>query len=185
MDLSSLTLLDDPGIGGNASIAKVAVQHYGEFYRPDGVPWVGWCEMFVGDVLAQAGFSHPRFDTAMLDAISAPLYRGAAPAGSLVFFDQRASPYGHVGISLGDGTMLSALGGGIVRTSYYWVSYVGWRPYGATTAPATESFTVTPLLFVPLPEEAVTEPVVLMPSFDDQPSWYMPPPYRTQDDVRK
>lgn len=184
LDLSGLTLLDDPGIGGNTIIARTAVHHYGEFYRPDGVPWVGWCEMFVGDVLAESGIGHPRFETAMLDAISAPLYRGTAPAGSLVFFDQRASPYGHVGISLGDGTMLSALGGGIVRTAYNWISYVGWRPYGAST-PATESFTVTPLLFAPLPEEAAVGTVTPMPPFDEQPAWYAPPPYRTQEDVMK
>jgi hypothetical protein len=140
--------------------------------------------MFVGDVLAEAGVGHPRFETAMLDAISAPLYRGAAPAGSLVFFDLRAGPYGHIGISLGDTTMLSALGGGIVRTSYNWISYVGWRPYG-TTAPTEDTFVVTPLLFVPLPAEAVIEPIVPMPAFDDEPAWYSPPPYGAQEDLRK
>lgn len=135
LDLSGLKILDDPGIGGNALIARTALRHFGEYYRPDGVPWVGWCEMFVGNVLAEASIPHARFESAILDAIGAPLYRGKAPAGSLVFFDQRASPYGHVGISLGDGTMLSALGGGVVRTTYAdWASYLGWRPYG-TPAP--------------------------------------------------
>ena len=135
LDLSGLKILDDPGIGGNATIARTALRYYGEYYRPDGVPWVGWCEMFAGNTLAEAGIAHPRYASAIQDAIDGPLYRGAAPAGSLVFFDQRASPYGHVGISLGDGTMLSALGGGVVRTSYRdWASYLGWRPYG-TTAP--------------------------------------------------
>jgi hypothetical protein len=116
-------------------IARTALRHYGEYYRPDGVPWVGWCEMFADNVLAEAGVSYTRYGSAILDALSGPIYRGPAPAGSLVFFDQRSSPYGHVGISLGDGTMLSALGGGVVRTTYTdWVSYVGWRPYG-TPAP--------------------------------------------------
>ncbi len=135
LDLSGLKILDDPGIGGNALIARTALRHYGEYYRPDGVPWVGWCEMFVGNVLAEAGIPHARFESALVDAITGPLYRGQAPAGALVFFDQRASPYGHVGVGLGDGTMLSALGGGVVRTTYAdWASYLGWRPYG-TTAP--------------------------------------------------
>jgi hypothetical protein len=116
-------------------IARTALRHYGEYYRPDGVPWVGWCEMFADNVLAEAGVPYTRYGSAILDAISGPIYRGQAPAGSLVFFDQRSSPYGHVGISLGDGTMLSALGGGVVRTTYMdWASYVGWRPYG-TPAP--------------------------------------------------
>jgi hypothetical protein len=149
LDLSGLQILDDPGIGGNALIARTALRHYGEYYRPDGVPWVGWCEMFAGDVLAEAGIAHPRYASAIEDAIAAPLYRGAAPAGSLVYFDQRASPDGHVGISLGDGTMLSALGGGVVRTSYQdWASYLGWRPYG-TTAPPGETFVIAPLLTPP------------------------------------
>lgn len=135
LDLSGLQILDNPGVGGNALIARTALRHYGEYYRPDGVPWVGWCEMFVGNVLAEAGIPHTRYASAIVDAISGPLYRGQAPAGSLIFFDQRSSPYGHVGIALGDGTMLSALGGGVVRTTYAdWVSYLGWRPYG-TPAP--------------------------------------------------
>lgn len=132
LGLSGLQLLDDPGIGGNTAIAHAALRHYGEYYRPDGVPWVGWCEMFVENILTEAGIAHSRYGSAILDAISGPIYRGNAPAGSLVFFDQRSSPYGHVGISLGDGTMLSALGGGVVRTTYGdWISYLGWRPFGA------------------------------------------------------
>ncbi len=135
LDLSGLQILDNPGIGGNAAIARTALRHYGEYYRPDGVPWTGWCEMYIGNVLAEAGVAHARYESAILDAIGGPIYRGQAPAGSLVFFDQRANPYGHVGIALGDGTMLSALGGGIVRTTYAdWASYLGWRPYG-TPAP--------------------------------------------------
>ncbi len=142
LDLSGLQILDNPGIGGNALLARTALRHYGEYYRPDGVAWVGWCEMFVGNVLAEAGIPHTRYESAILDALGAPLYRGQAPAGSLVFFDQRSSPYGHVGIALGDGTMLSALGGGVVRTTYAdWTSYLGWRPYG-TSAPNEPPITV-------------------------------------------
>lgn len=135
LNLSGLRILDNPGVGGNVLIARTALRHYGEYYRPDGVPWVGWCEMFADNVLAESGIPYTRYESAILDAISGPLYRGQAPAGSLVFFDQRSSPYGHVGIALGDETMLSALGGGVVRTTYMdWVSYIGWRPYG-TPAP--------------------------------------------------
>lgn len=97
--------------------------------------------MFIGDVLTAAGIHHPRYATALLDAASAPLYRGRAPAGSLVFFDQRIGPDGHVGIALGDGTMLSALNGGVVRTMYEdWPSYRGWRP-GTGAAPVRVSAT--------------------------------------------
>jgi hypothetical protein len=144
--VANLVLLNDPGIGGNLMIVHAAARHFGEQTRPDGVPWAGWCEMYIGEVMDEAGVPHPRYATALLDAISAPLYRGRAPAGSVVYFDQRADPNGHVGIALGDGTMLSALSNGIVRSAYEnWPSYVGWRPYG-TTAPPGESSVITPLL---------------------------------------
>lgn len=183
LDLSGLQILDDPGIGGNALIARTALRHYGEFYRPDGAAWVGWCEMFVGDVLAEAGVPHARYASAILDAIDGPLYRGRAPAGSVVYFDQRASPYGHVGIALGDGTMLSALGGGIVRTTYEdWASYLGWRPYGAT-APDEGPVTILQLAeAAPASPENDTPPD--LPAYDE-PRWYDPPPYRTRDDINK
>jgi hypothetical protein len=148
--LANLVLLDDPGIGGDMEIVKIAARHYGEFLRPDGVPWSGWCEMFVGNVLGEAGVGHARYATALLDALSGPLYRGHAPAGSIVFFDQRSDPNGHVGIALGDGTMLSALGDGVVRSAYEgWPSYIGWRPIGTATAPPDPPFMVTPLLTPP------------------------------------
>jgi len=163
LDLSGLQILDNPGIGGNAAIAHAALRHYGEYYRPDGVPWTGWCEMYIGNVMDEAGVAHPRFASAILDAINGPLYRGQAPAGSLVFFDQRANPYGHVGIALGDGTMLSALGGGIVRTVYAdWGSYLGWRPYG-TTAPTEEPLIIAPLLTMPTSAPPDKDPVASVP----------------------
>ncbi|MDQ6906752.1 MAG: NlpC/P60 family protein [Chloroflexota bacterium] len=179
-DLSGLKILDDPGIGGDTAIARAALRHFGEYYRPDGVPWTGWCEMYIGNVMAEAGIAHPRFESALVDAINGSLYRGQAPAGALVFFDQRANPYGHVGVAMGNGTMLSALGGGIVRTTYTdWVSYLGWRPYG-TTARAEELLVITPLLDAPTSPSpdggtAVSVPVV--------PTWPVPdtgpimPPY--------
>lgn len=180
----NLTILDDPGIGGNVALARIAAGHYGEYFRPDGVAWSGWCEMFVGNVLAEAGIPHVRYESALADAASGPLYRGRAPAGSLVFFDQRANAYGHVGIAVGDGTMLSALGGGIVRTEYErWSSYLGWRPKGAAApvTPADAPFLITPLLDA-IP---VTGETPEMPIFADNPGWYAPPPYRTQDEVIK
>jgi len=121
---------EDIANGGSVVIARVALRHLGEFARPDGVPWFGWCEMFVGNVADEAGMFHTRFPSALTDSYAATLFRKRAPAGSLVFFDQRSDLYGHVGIALGDGTMISALGPGIMRTAYeQWGSYIGWRPY--------------------------------------------------------
>ncbi|MDQ2787991.1 MAG: NlpC/P60 family protein [Chloroflexota bacterium] len=144
--LAHLVLRDDPGIGGNMAIVHAAARHFGEQNRPDGVSWAGWCEMYISNVMDEAGIAHSRYATALLDAISGPLYRGRAPAGSVVYFDQRANPNGHVGIALGDGTMLSALDTGIVRSAYEnWPSYLGWRPYG-TTAPPDDTAVIAPLL---------------------------------------
>lgn len=128
------------------TIVRAAARHFGEQVRPDGGPWAGWCEMYIGNVMDEAGIARPRYATALLDAASGPLYRGRAPAGSVVYFDQRANSNGHVGIALGDGTMLSALSNGIVRSAYEnWPSYLGWRPYG-TTAPPGETAIIAPLL---------------------------------------
>lgn len=180
----NLTILDDPGIGGNNEIVRIAATYYGQYSRPDGVPWSGWCEKFIGDVLAEAGIAHPRYPTALADAADGPLYRGRAPAGSLVFFDQRANVDGHSGIALGDGTMLSAMSNGIVRSAYeQWSSYLGWRPKGVTTpaAPTSEPSLIAPLL-TSIPATGETPE---MPLFADDPRWYAPPPYRTQAEVIK
>ncbi len=124
------TATDDYGPAGSSAIARAAQRHLGEYRRPDGVPWVGWCEMFVGNVASEAGSGHYRFATALIDARSGPLYRGRAPAGSLVFFDQSWNYAGHVGIAMGDGTMISTLSGGVVRSVYEGsAGYLGWRPF--------------------------------------------------------
>jgi hypothetical protein len=198
LDLSGLQILDDPGIGGNVAIARAALRHFGEFYRPDGAPWVGWCEMFIGNVLAEANIAHPRYESAIVDAINGPLYRGHAPTGSLVFFDQQANPYGHVGVSLGDGTMLSALGGGIARTTYMdWASYLGWRPYGTTDTITAEQVTPEQIverfrlddrflitaLTPPPPGDPVGTPTALLGR--DQGDWYEPPAYLASQQIIK
>jgi len=144
---------EDIANGGSVVIARVALRHLGEFARPDGVPWFGWCEMFVGNVADEAGMFHTRFPSALTDSYAATLFRGRAPAGSLVFFDQRSDLYGHVGIALGDGTMISALGPGITRTAYeQWGSYIGWRPYpGLGTGHATAK-AATVMVHAAIPE---------------------------------
>jgi len=168
---------EDIANGGSVVIARVALRHLGEFTRPDGVPWAGWCEMFVGNVADEAGMFHTRFPSALTDSYAATLFRGQAPAGSLVFFDQRSDLYGHVGIALGDGTMISALGPGISRTAYeQWGSYIGWRPYpglgtGHATAKAATDAThaAIPEALSPAPtrggeEGEHTQPEVLSPA---------------------
>ncbi len=115
---------------GNSGIVRVAQRYLGAYRQPSGLPWAFWCEKFVGDVADGAGVGHYRYSTALADAYSGPLYRGRAPAGSLVFFDSSWSYAGHVGIAMGDGTMISALSNGVVRTAYEGSGgYLGWRPF--------------------------------------------------------
>ncbi|MHB8647854.1 MAG: NlpC/P60 family protein, partial [Thermomicrobiales bacterium] len=115
---------------GSSAIVSVAQRYLGAYRQPSGLPWAFWCEKFVGDVADNAGVGHYRFPTALADAYSGPLYRGRAPAGSLVFFDQSWNYAGHVGIAMGDGTMISALSNGVVRTAYEGMGgYLGWRTF--------------------------------------------------------
>ncbi len=119
-----------PSVGGSGGIVRVAQRYLGAYRQPSGLPWAFWCEKFIGDVADGAGVPHVRYPTALADAYSGPLYRGRAPAGSLVFFDASWNYAGHVGIAMGDGTMISALVNGVVRTTYEGSGgYMGWRPY--------------------------------------------------------
>ncbi len=116
--------------GGSNAIVSVAMRYLGAYRQPSGLPWSFWCEKFVGDVAQQAGVGHYRYATALADAYAGPLYHTRAPAGALVFFDTSWNYAGHVGIAMGDGTMVSALSNGIVRTAYEGSGgYLGWRPF--------------------------------------------------------
>jgi len=129
---TTITTGDNYGSGRSAggAVAGVAARYLGQYRQPSGLPWAFWCEKFVGDVADQSGVRHARYPTALADAYSGKLYRGRAPAGSLVFFDQSWNVAGHVGIAMGDGTMVSALTNGVVRTAYEGSSgYMGWRPF--------------------------------------------------------
>ncbi|MDQ2786310.1 MAG: LysM peptidoglycan-binding domain-containing protein [Chloroflexota bacterium] len=119
-----------PSGGGSSAIVRVAQRYLGAYRQPSGLPWAFWCEKFIGDVADNAGVGHYRFPTALADAYSGPINRGLAPAGTLVFFDQSWNVAGHVGIAMGDGTMISALSNGVVRTTYEGSSgYIGWRSF--------------------------------------------------------
>jgi LysM repeat protein len=127
---TTTTTRSAPSVGGSSGIVRVAQRYLGAYRQPNGLPWAFWCEKFVGDVADGAGVSHVRYATALADAYSGPLYHGRAPAGSLVFFDQSWNYAGHVGIAMGDGTMISALGNGVVRTAYEGSGgYMGWRSF--------------------------------------------------------
>ena len=93
--------------------------------------WAWWCERFVEEAYG----SRYDYRTAAAAATRLHLHHEPitrAPRGSLVYF--RADPsnrrYGHVGLSLGDGKMISALARvqktDIAHSRYWRRLYVGW-----------------------------------------------------------
>lgn len=93
--------------------------------------WRWRCERFVEEAFGTRG----RFDTAKQAADTLELHRGAfseAPRGSLVYFgaDRHNRGYGHVGLALGRGRMLSALQTvtttDVSRSPYWQGLYLGW-----------------------------------------------------------
>lgn len=99
--------------------------------------WAWRCERFVEEAYG----TRDRFDTARQATATLPLHRvpiAEAPAGSLVFFaaDKANRGFGHVGLSLGHGKMISALSRVEVTDvthSPYWRSlYLGWADAPST-----------------------------------------------------
>ena len=89
----------------------------------------GWCAKFVAHAYGQTAFG---YNTAWDGAKAWGLRPGSAPRGALVFFAPHRDNgnAGHVGISLGDGRMVSAESSGVKVGSYgsgYWGGlYRGW-----------------------------------------------------------
>ncbi len=99
--------------------------------RLDGSTRYAWyCERFVENAFGTGGL----YETAWDAARAIGLHRGSAPRGTLVYFrpDPTNHDYGHVGISLGGGRMISALAWVMVTRlagSRYWSAlYAGWAP---------------------------------------------------------
>jgi len=98
--------------------------------RLGGHAWDHYCLRFVSDCYARgAGASVRRYETARqaARALGAAAHRRTnAPRGAYVFYD--STPLGHVGISLGNGTMINDYGGAgvcIMRIKSAG-HYVGW-----------------------------------------------------------
>jgi hypothetical protein len=93
--------------------------------------WSWRCERFVEEAYGTRG----KFDTAVEAASKLRLNRGPvadAPPGALVYFraDRANRSYGHVGLSLGRGRMISALAKvtvtDVARSPYWRSLYAGW-----------------------------------------------------------
>ena len=99
--------------------------------------WAWRCERFVEEAYG----TRDRFDTARQAAATLPLHRtpiAEAPAGTLVFFaaDKANRAFGHVGLSLGKGKMISALSRveitDVTRSPYWRSLYLGWADAPST-----------------------------------------------------
>jgi cell wall-associated NlpC family hydrolase len=95
--------------------------------------WVGWCQRFVENAFGTGG----RYASAWSAANSLMTNPGgtlaSAPRGTLVFFRPHPTNggFGHVGLSLGGGQMVSATNNGpeITGMNSYWNSlFAGWGP---------------------------------------------------------
>ena len=102
--------------------------------------YTNYCQKFVNHCFIQGGFSNVSFESAKKCANALTISTDInAPRGAVVFFDSKSSPYGHIGISLGDGTMIHAGHKGVEITrftnasylaEYYWLTYTGWGVWG-------------------------------------------------------
>jgi hypothetical protein len=143
--------------------------------------WASYCERFVEEAYGTRGQFDTAADAASALAVVGELRRGpitAAPPGSLVYFrpDTVNHGYGHVGLSLGRGRILSALATVSVTdvtTSRYWRNlYMGWAPapgdWPGRIPPAPGPTTRDPLLSVrftaPAPSSTVSGTVSLLVS---------------------
>lgn len=103
-------------------------------HRRGSAAWAWYCESFVENAFGTRG----HYETAWEAALDIGLRAGSAPRGALVFFypDVTNHEYGHVGISLGGGRMISALArvteSAIAGSSYWSALYAGWAPAPAS-----------------------------------------------------
>ena len=95
--------------------------------------WAGWCERFVENAFGTGGRHASAWAAAQAMMTNPGGAMANAPAGTLLFFRPDASNqgFGHVGISLGDGRMVSATNNGpeVTGSSNYWQGlFAGWGP---------------------------------------------------------
>lgn len=101
----------------------------------------GYCQKFVNHCFMNGGWGGVSFASAKLcgDALIINTNVSNVPRGAVVFFDSTDHNYGHIGISLGDGTMLHAGHKGVEITrftdasylkSWYHIVYRGWGVWG-------------------------------------------------------
>ena len=115
----------------------------------------GYCQKFVNHCFMNAGWGGVSFVSARVcgDALITNTSVSDVPRGAVVFFDSTDHNYGHIGISLGDGTMIHAGHKGVEITnftnasylkSWYHIIYRGWGVWGQSKGNTLEGDTSEP-----------------------------------------
>jgi hypothetical protein len=121
--------VDAAGIGAGPGVRNSAAVAWAK--SEAGNPrWNFYCELFVEEAYGTSG----QFQSAAVAAKQMSLHKGSitsAPVGALVYFAPNSvNPYGHVGLSIGGGKMISALDKVQITNvpkDRYWSSlYIGW-----------------------------------------------------------
>lgn len=135
-----------PGVGPctpNPTVAELAARwseaRIGQVYTSENrnaTWWSGWCETFVEGAYGNRFLYGSAMDNYNSLASRGLIKQGAPPRGALVFW--RSGTYGHVGIGVGSGNVVSTMGFSnqrlpVSRNLYtYFGNYLGWAlPYGA------------------------------------------------------
>jgi hypothetical protein len=168
------------GLGGGPGDHRASAIGWARAQRGTGV-WASYCERFVEEAYGTRGQFDTAAEAASALAATGQLRRGPisqAPAGTLVYFRPNAinHGYGHVGLSLGHGRMISALTTvsvtDVSRSRYWRDLYVGWAPapgdWPGRIPPAPGPTTGDPLLSIrftaPAPSSTVSGTVTLLVS---------------------
>jgi len=121
--------VDSGGLGSGPGVRETAAVDWAESQRGT-TAYAFYCESFVEEAYGTTGQYRTAWDAAQAIGLNHGSVE-SAPAGALVFFAPNSiNPYGHVGISIGNGAMISALS--TVQTtnvgaSRYWRNlYRGW-----------------------------------------------------------
>lgn len=118
------------GLGGGPGVNRLTALEWAQSQRGSKI-WSWHCQRFVEEAYG----TRQRFKTAASAARALKLTRSSvtnAPRGALIYFaaDTVNRRFGHVGISLGDGRMISALDrvrvSNVARSGYWRSRYLGW-----------------------------------------------------------
>ncbi|XOF33475.1 MAG: CHAP domain-containing protein [Candidatus Electrothrix sp. YB6] len=100
---------------------------------PEGDNWINWCMRFVANCYGKKNAGMNAIGGWYTSEFGAQESSFPPPAGALVFFDTSKTPYGHVGLSIGNGRMIHAHYKKSVREDRIptgdspYGKYLGWR----------------------------------------------------------